>query len=329
MDDTSKLIHLLEELGCHDFIEKRGELRVALPDGDNSTSVQIRLNEYLSVTVYTRNDYNDDYEYNDIFTFVQYVRKCNMTNAIKWICAVVGIEYEGEKLDYKKSETIKELKRFRPKSHKLIEHEILDENYMQNVEKYIIPEWIEEGIDANTQSLFEVFIDRKYKRWFFPIRNHEGDLISTKGRTFVDQFKLKGIMKFIYNPPLGMNDILFGYYLTQFHIKDQDEMVIFEGEKSVMKFYSMGYKNSVAVGKNGINPLLVKQIIKSPCKRVVLAYDKDVPMKVIQRDIDKIKHYKEVYFVEDKTGLLGEKDCPIDCGVDTWEYLYKTKRRGK
>lgn len=329
MNDTSKVIDILEELGCTHIQQRRDEIRACRPEGSNPTSVQVMLVESLYCNVHTKPEYANKFEYKDIFTLVQYFNNCSMSKAVKWICGIIGIEYEGEKIEYTRSETVKELRRFKPKRKKEVTHEILDENFMESVEKYIVPEWVEEGIIANTQSLFEVFIDRKYKRWFFPIRNHDGDLVSTKGRTFVDQFKLKGVMKFVYNPNLGTNDILFGYYLTQFHIAESKEMILFEGEKSVMKAFSMNVRNTVAVGKNGINPMLIKAIIKSLAKSVVIAYDKDVPMSVIQDDIDKLKHYKDVYYIWDKTGLLGEKDCPIDKGLEVWEYLYKTKRRGK
>ena len=66
-----------------------------------------------------------------------------------------------------------------------------------------------------------------------------------------------------------------------------------------------------------------------PCRRVVIAYDKDIGIKIIQKDVDALKHYKDVHYVLDEEDLLDPKDAPVDKGFWTWLTLYDNKKRGK
>lgn len=326
-NDWTLLIDLLESLDCHDIDKTHSkEIRCALPDSKNNTSVRIKKNSYMTVDIFSRHDF-DDFEINDIFSLVQYIRDCKLEDSKKYICSVIGLEYNNEANEYYKSPTVKEVKRFKKKESKVYAHEVLDESELNKYEDFVVDDWVKEGIDAQTQKLFGVRRSQKYERWVIPIRNEFGNLITTKGRTYVKDFGLKGIYKYVYYPKFGFNDILYGYHLTKDSITQKDTVVVVEAEKSVMKAWSMGEKNFVASGKAGLNGYQVKRIISMPCKSVVLAYDKDIGMDIIDKDINALKYYKDVYYIWDDEDLLGEKDSPVDCGLWTWITLHDKKRR--
>ena len=124
----------------------------------------------------------DDFEIADIFALVQFIRDCNIWDATKLICSIAEIEIENSDITYKKSKSTKELRRFKPKKKNDKEHDILDEKILNAYDDFVVSDWIEEGIDEETQKLFGVKRSKKYKRWVIPIRDEFNRLISTKGR---------------------------------------------------------------------------------------------------------------------------------------------------
>ena len=54
LSDTSLIVDLLEHLDCHDIKEFGDEIRCALPDSKNNTSVRIKKTWYLSVDIFSR-----------------------------------------------------------------------------------------------------------------------------------------------------------------------------------------------------------------------------------------------------------------------------------
>jgi DNA primase len=71
----------------------------------------------------------------------------------------------------------------------------------------------------------------------------------------------------------------------------------------------------------------LENIIKIPCKNVVIAWDKGVPRMQIIKEVKKLKKYKNVYIIEDKWGLLDNKDSPVDKTKETFDFLYENRER--
>ena len=71
-DNPEYIRGVLEGLGCHHIkIVTNKRVQSSLPDGDNPTSIHIKLNDNLSTKIYTRNEFNN-YETKDFITLVQY-----------------------------------------------------------------------------------------------------------------------------------------------------------------------------------------------------------------------------------------------------------------
>jgi DNA primase len=327
LDDISKLEHILEDLGCGDIKNHHGEIRCSLPESDNNTSVQIFTNEFFNVNIWSREEFNN-YEIRDIVTLVQYIRRADFPKATAYLCSKLGIENNTTVDVAIRSPVIKNLNLFKPKKSKSNTHDYLPDEYLEQFEKYVVEEWVNEGISAETQAEFEVFIDRERCRWKFPIRDECGKIVTTKGRTYLKNYDELGVYKYIYHPPMGTNDILFNIYKALPFVKEKDEIILFEAEKSVKKMWSANIKNCSSIGKNSINPHLLKKIIALPCSNVVLALDKDVKLDAIKKEVEKLKRYKNVYYIYDTEDLLWDKDAPIDMGIDMWDKLYESRVRG-
>ena len=335
-NDKDKLIKTLENLGCHKINPHyKDEIRCALPvsfDGETSTSVQVVLKEYLPVYVHSRGDY-DDYEIKDIVSFVQYILKCGFNSAVAWLCKEVGIDYDEKSIVIRnQSETIKCLRQYVNRSRDVVYNEPINEDVLNQFPLHIVKEWEDEGISAEVQALIGIRIDEKRCRWLIPIRDENGQLVAIKGRTYLPNYKELEIPKYIYykeNRDIKYyNNVLFGLNHNYKTIKKLSEVILFEGEKSVMKAMSMGIKNAVSIGKDGINPLIKTKILQLHVN-AVLMLDKDVPRKDVIKECKKISMFTNTYYGFDDKNLLNSatKDSPIDKGFSIFLDLYDNKKR--
>lgn len=330
LNDTTLIEHLLEEMEMFNPHQEGGEIRCGMPDSQsNNRSVRILLNEYLGVSMYSdeADDFNS-FEIQNLFTLIQYIKGIDFFRALKWICGTLGIEFQGKTQQYEKSNALTNMKRFKPKKNNTTEHKILDSKYLDQYKRCIIDEWINEGIDAKTQHTFGICDDPKYSRWKFPIYDENWNLITLKGRTYVKNFQFKDIAKYVYYPSIGNNNnILFGLNLTLPFIESEDELILLEGEKSVMKLWGWGIKNSTSISSSIINPNFVNKIISLNCRNVVICLDKGIDLQKVKAQAEKLKFFKNVYYIYDYDNLLDNKDAPVDKGLEVWMILYNNKVR--
>lgn len=333
LNDKSKIVKVLEELKCHKINPHyRNQVRCALPDGETNTSVQIILNEFLPAYVYSRSGY-DDYEIKDIISLVQFLLKSNFTTAVHWLCQILDIEYDATKTIIRnQSETIKVLKSYMRNTQEILLNEPISEDLLNQYPEYIVQEWIEEGIDEGVQKKYGIRIDEKKCRWLIPIRNEKGQLVAIKGRTYLPNSKELDIPKYLYykenKDDKYYNNILFGLNHNYENIKELNEVIIVEGEKTVMKAESMGFNNVVSIGGHDINQNIKKKILQLHTN-VVLALDKDVTLKEIIKEGNKLSMFTNVYYIYDDKDLLGKntKNAPFDVDFGTWLELYDNKKR--
>ncbi len=195
-------------------------------------------------------------------------------------------------------------------------------NPMDSYEKANIKEWIAEGIPQEIMDRFEVRYDKPNNTIVFPIIDHEGNFLSIKARNLSKDAK----SKYYYYIKFGTVDFLYGYYQNQKEIIEKNEVIIFEGEKSVMKSINFGYPNATASMTDRIERT-IENIIKIPCKNVVIAWDKGVTRSQIVKEVKKLKKYKNIYIIEDKWDLLNHKDSPVDQTKEIFDFLYENRER--
>lgn len=333
-NDKDKLIYVLEELGCHkinpNFSDK--EIRCALPDGDTGTSVSVNFDEFLGCMVFSRSDY-EDYATKDIITLVQFINKMSFGRAIGWLCECLNIQqeqYERNNTNIQLATELRKLKYKKTKQFTNVQHEILSLDVLNKYKQYIVEEWVNEGITEDIQKKYMIHIDEYRKRWLIPIFDDKCNLISIKGRSYLPNIKEMDIPKYWYYYRLGVNDILFGLNFNKQIIKQRNEIILFEGEKSVMKADSFGYNWCASVGKCGINPHIKRKILELKCD-VIIAFDKDINFKSVYKEAKKISEFTNVFAIVDNCNLLDltNKDAPVDKGKEIFDRLYNSKIRIK
>ena len=210
-------------------------------------------------------------------------------------------------------------------------HEILNGNELNKYSREDITEWIDEGILQEVMDLFEVRINDRDNRIVYPVYDINGNLINIKGRTRYKNYKELRIPKYINYYPIGIMDYFQGLNITLPFIKDQNEMIIFESVKSVMKAYGWGYKNCASAEKHTITDEQLKLLVRLRVN-IVFAFDSDISYsdKDIKKTIDVLKRITNVYVIYDRKGLLGgndAKNAPVDLSREIWEQLYFNKTK--
>lgn len=254
-----------------------------------------------------------------IIKFVEKFHKVSCKQAIKMLASWGHISMNPEE------PIVKTIRQYKKKEQELPpSRPILDPNIMSKYKDITINSWIEEGISKEVLNKYQVRYDDVGYRIVFPVWDTQGNLINIKGRAAHSRWKEFGMAKYIYYYPLGRNDLLWGYHWHLNDIKQKNEIILVEGEKSVMKLETNGINNAVALGTSHLSKEQM-QILLQLRVDVVVALDKD---KIGQKDknIINLAKYNKCYIIEDDENLLEEKDAPIDKGIKVWNILYAKRR---
>ena len=108
-------------------------------------------------------------------------------------------------------------------------------------------------------------------------------------------------------------------------ILSQGRIIIVEGIKSVMKLDSFGYGIGVSSETSCLNSKQIKILLKMRLKEIIIAYDKDVGIDKIIRNISDLRRFANVSVVIDRNEVLDSKDSPVDKGIEVWENLYTNR----
>jgi hypothetical protein len=206
-----------------------------------------------------------------------------------------------------------------------------------------ITPWIKEGI---TQDVLHNALIGYYPggdQITIPHFDVNNRFVGLRGRTLcADEGELYGKYRPIkvnqqwYNHPLGMN--LYGLNWNKNAIKTMRTAIIFEGEKSVLKYASnFGWENNISVACCGsaISSYQIELLREQGVQEIAIAFDRqfkeigDEEFKHLKNNLiktrEKYKNDLTISFVFDKHMLTGYKDSPIDAGPDTFLQLFKER----
>ena len=279
----------------------------------------------------------------DIFELIQKMeelrdQECSLPQAIR----IVGldptnnIEQNPDKVEEK--EAIDYLNKINQTTIPRMSYTGLQNDILSNFtfnEKYLEP-WIKEGISVEALQAFNIKYDVANLIIVIPHRDKEGNVIGIRGR-FMSEYSNVKYMPITWNGvtlshPLRGN--LYGLYENRAVIEKSKTVILFESEKSVLKFSSFfGHENnfSVATCGNKVSNEQIQILQDLGVKQVILAFDKDYDNSADQMKVQ--AHYNDiakrlgVYFTTsvmfDYGNLLGLKDAPIDRGRAVFEELFK------
>lgn len=139
-----------------------------------------------------------------------------------------------------------------------------------------------------------------------------------------------------YSHPTGMN--LYGINWAKNNIGRIKKAIVFEAEKSVLKFASYyGWNNNVAVACSGsnISRYHLQQLLDAGAEEMIIALDRQFQaigdeeyvhlIKNLQKMSDKYKNFIKISIVFDKDMRTEYKDSPIDRGPELFQQLYNER----
>lgn len=268
----------------------------------------------------------------NLISWMMLVEHLNYNEAIDKVCSLTGSDVR----NLKTCESLKFFKLLKNKAeskNKINNRNVLTERDLSNLRPCIggePHEWIEEGIDPKVIEKFDIRIDDTANRICYLQYDDNDNLIGIKGRTRYDKYKEMGIPKYTSYKKIGTINFFQGMHENRKNILNKNEIIIFEGIKSVLKAYSWGYDNCVSAETSCLNKSQIEILIKLGIKNIVIGFDSDVPYRKVVDNVNKLKKFANVYIMYDFNKLLGgpdKKASPPDAGKEIFDRLYQTRKK--
>ena len=280
----------------------------------------------------------------DIFELIQkmeYLRgnEINLFAAIS-ICDLQPSSFINKQQGYNTQNDINVLYNLLNINQNIIKLPTLDKNILDRFvfDKNALQIWSSENISYETMQKFHIKYDPIENCIIIPNFDFDGDLISIRGR-FLNEDAAAKYKPICYNGkvlshPSSLS--LYGIFENKENIGSIKKVILFEGEKSVMKFedcYPNCNYSLATLGKN-ISNQQIQLLLSLGVEEVILAYDADYveynEMVAKRNEYIKIakslKNYFNVCILMDlDMNLLGYKDSPIDKSKEVFEKIYKNR----
>ena len=318
--EQGKIEYLLNEIGCKRIVYHHDKeyYSATQPDGDNPNGVIINNNKWLSYVSYSRNIGFD--ERKDLISLIQDVKHYSFPETIKYIHGLLSLPLTR---NYPKTT--------KPKSnHDVIVNtlakyssgnkiDVLDgvpTSLQDTVLEEFVPilhySWFKEGIMYWTQKKFGLAYSYKRRRIIIPIRHWlTGDLVGINARTTVENYRELGIPKYFITPSYKKSMNIYGLYENHDSILLKGQVVVFEGEKSVLKRDSLGDSACVAIQGHTLSDEQARILIGLNVD-IIFAMDSDVSEEEVRFLCSKVAKGRNVYYITDPYNLLNEKESIAD-----------------
>ena len=272
---------------------------------------------------------------------IQYDKDIDLNDAVRYIAGKFGIsgEYitEEEEIgeDWRIFESYSRIQEIEQKDYS-VELKEYDNSILNHLNYNIkITPWLNEGITQEAMDNACIGYFPGADQITIPHFDINNRFIGLRGRSMAQddierfgKYKPVKIMKNQwFNHPLGMN--LYGLNWAKDNIKAIGKAIIFESEKSVLKYMSyFGIENNIAVACCGSNISVyhIHMLLEAGAKEIIIALDRqfqeinDDEFKHLVNNLTKIHNkYKNdvrISFIFDKKMITGYKDAPIDRGPD-------------
>ena len=154
--------------------------------------------------------------------------------------------------------------------------------------------------------------------------------MAIKGRLNGEPEEFEPKYLYIVNGP--MSQTLFGYS-ENYSSLYENEILVVESEKSVLKLDSWGYNNVVALGSNSLSTTQAKLLMSLNPKCVIFMLDKSLPLENTKRNAELLKTFCTMrqlrirYWSWEDNITLDEKSAPCDSDKEEFEYIIANEIR--
>ena len=325
-----KIEYVLEEIGCHNitYHPNKDFYSCGNYNGDNKGAINVRNNEYLGVTNWTREkEFGDN---SDIITLVQYNKNFSFIEALKYLHKILDIPFEFKKKEDKQKKVnpldifTRQLRSGR-RTINVDDIHVLDDKLLDDFVPMLHIDWYKEGIMPWTRKKFKLAYSYKHKRVVIPMRYWlTGELLGFNQRTTVENYEEFNIKKYFITPTYQKALNLYGLYENYDSIQKAGYVVVAESEKSVLKRDSFGDGTVVALSGKSISDEQVR-ILMGLNVEIVIGLDKDVDINEVRHMCEKFKNARKVSYIHDFMGILNDKDAPMDACNKDYQFLFESR----
>ena len=322
LEQPETIEHILSTFGFEKIRINNKELRCAFEEGMNPTAIVIRLqnNENLFVK---------DYERNLSLDFINYLVK-SKDIPFKDVMNVIKQELHLDSIyNYKrKSGLFGGIYNNINRSNGEISVTTYPEDILKQYGDTPNLLWLKDGISLSTQRKWNIGYDVASQRITMPIRTSTGEIMAIKGRLNGTPEEFEPKYLYIENGP--MSQTLFGYS-ENYSSLYENEILVVESEKSVLKLDSWGYNNVVALGSNSLSTTQAKLLISLNPKRVIFLLDKNLSLENTKRNADLLKTFCTMrqleicYWDWEDNITLEDKSAPCDDTKVEFEYILENE----
>lgn len=330
--ENKKIEYVLGEIQCKhiQYHSNKDYYSCSNFNGDNPNAVNIKNNEYLNVTNWTRT--KEFGEGSDIITLVQYNKSMSFVEAIKYLHKILDLPFEFKKKEDKSKEKYDPLsvfKRVLRSGRRVINVDdihVLDDKLLNDYVPMLHISWLREGITERARKKFNISYSYKYKRIVIPhyywLTN---ELIAFNMRTTVPNYEEFGIKKYYLSNGYNKSLNIYGYCQNKDEIESKGYCVLVESEKSVLKRFSLGDGTCLALSGKSLSTEQIRIISSLNIKELILCLDNDVDINEIRWMAEQFKNIVKVSYIKDFMGILGDKDSPCDARDKDYRFLFDNR----
>jgi hypothetical protein len=282
---------------------------------------------------------------------IQFHQEWDLDKAVRFLTYKLGLEVPEEeeqeeyllKEDFAYFEEFDRIKEIDLKTYKA-DFKIYDDTILSRFNYNVrLTPWLNEGITEEALKNFNIGFYPGLDVITIPHYDIKGNFIGLRGRTLCKEDAAKygkyrpiKIKNTLYTHPLGYN--LYGLNKNYKNVQEMGKAVVFEGEKSVLKYDSyFGSENNISVACCGSNFSIYQfYLLKSlGVKEIVIALDKQFKeigdeewvfwTKKLKKINDRLKNDVQISYCFDKWNLLNYKSSPIDESPETFLKLFNQR----
>lgn len=318
LEQPESIEHILNTFGFDRIRIEAREIRCAFEAGSNPTAVVIRLQDNPNLFV---KDYGRNLSY-DLITYI--VKSKNIP--FKDVMNVIKQELHLDSIyNYKRNIGLfGGLYDKISRSNGNIEVQTYPEEILEQYGNTANLQWLRDGISIETQRKWGCGYDVISQRITLPIRTPTGEIMAVKGRCNYEPEEFEP--KYLYLVQGPMSQTLFGYSENYNSLYENDVIVV-ESEKSVLKLDSWHYNNVVALGSNSLSTTQAKLLMSLNPKSVTFMLDKGLSLNNTKRNADLLQTFcamrqlKIRYWHWEDNITLDDKCAPCDDTKEEFEYI--------
>lgn len=313
IEEPEKIIELLENYDFEHINLRHNEIRCSRNhDGGPNIAMRLQDNKWCNIVDFARG-----YK-GDIFSFIAQEKNTTFRDVLQTTKKILNLDDTWQPKQRKEIfggiySRIYKQSDYEPK--------IYDESVLSRYQPCGNLLWLNQNITLEAQRFYDVHFDVVENSIIFPWRSQHGDIIAIKSR--YNGEPPDGMSKYWY--PIGGNisSSLFNYASCYEHLYNND-VYIFEGEKSCMIAWSRGIKNTLAIGSNSLSSAQCKLILQLQPKTIYLMLDSSLDLAETKKNADLIRSYAKLRTVDIKfwdwrdSLSFGEKCSPMDGTLDDW-----------